>query len=281
MTFSAAEAVDVRTARSFLFVPGDRPERFDKAARSGADAVLIDLEDAVAPNAKAAARQSAVEWLSTPNVAAVRINSSSVQRAADLEALHAVRLSMSAVIVPKCESPADIAVVSAALPGVAVIALLETASGIQEAASLARVPAVARLAFGNVDFALDTRIVGTGHGEPELRFARSALVIAARAANLPGPIDGVHVRLCDPHGLRCTTEASRNLGFAARLCLHPEQIATVHAAFAPTMAEMEWATKVIAAAAQHCGAAVRVEGQMIDTPLVERARVIMRDAHLR
>ncbi|MEU5271566.1 HpcH/HpaI aldolase/citrate lyase family protein [Streptomyces hygroscopicus] len=262
-------------ARTLLFVPGDRPERFTKAAASGADGVLVDLEDAVAPGAKSVAREAAVRWLGTHD-GFVRINAADTPwHAADLAALTAAR-RLRGVVLPKSSTADGVAEVLRRLPaGVPVLALVESALGVREAAAIAQVPGVARLLFGSVDLALDMDLVPSGPDEPELLWARSALVVASRAAGLPAPLDGVYTQLDDEAGLAAAARRSRGLGFGGRLCVHPRQVGVVHRAWLPTDAELEWARRVVRAAGDRDGAAVRVDGQMIDRPRLRRARSLL------
>jgi citrate lyase subunit beta/citryl-CoA lyase len=266
-------------ARTFLFVPGTRPDRFAKAAASGADAVILDLEDAVSAPDKAGARRAAVHYVSA-HPALVRINAAGTPwHGDDLAALRGGR-QLAGIVLPKTESPEQIAaIVEAVGPDVGVFALLETARGIRDAAQIAQSPGIARLLFGDLDFRLD---VGMAHREGDdlaLLFARSAIVVAARAAGLPGPVDGVQPEIDnDPETLAAARRAA-GLGFSGKLCLHPRQVPLVHTAFAPTALELRWARQVIEFAAGSTGA-VRVGGEMIDKPRLEPAQRMV-DAVLR
>ncbi|WP_411140211.1 HpcH/HpaI aldolase/citrate lyase family protein [Streptomyces sp. x-80] len=276
--------------RSWLFVPGDRPERFAKAAGSGADEVICDLEDAVAPEHKDAARRAVARRLAPGQrqgrtqgqgqgpgqgggSAFVRINGAdTAQYAADVAAL-AGAPGLRGVVLPKSEQVDQLHALIAALPRhVRVIALVETALGVHQATALARVPGVHRLAFGSVDFALD---VGA-RDEPEpLRYARSRLVLASRVAGIAAPLDGVTTRLDAPEVLAADARAARGLGFGGKLAIHPAQIDGINAAFGPTPREREWAERVLAAVREAGGSAIRVDGQMIDRPRVELARRLL------
>jgi citrate lyase subunit beta/citryl-CoA lyase len=260
-------------AYTWLLVPGDRPDRFGKAAASGADAVIIDLEDAVAPAAKGTARRSALDYLSS-RPAYIRLNGTDTEFfAEDLDALAGAGNGLRGVIVPKAERPDQFKALDARLPsGVAVVALVETPSGILAAGELARAPRVARLAFGSADFQLETEIEDERDG---LLVARSQLVLAARAAGQGGPIDGITTRLDDPTAVTRDAAYARRLGFAGKLCIHPRQIGPAARGFAPSSAEYSWAQQVIDAAGGSEGAAVRVGGEMIDRPRLARARTII------
>ncbi|MFE4369169.1 HpcH/HpaI aldolase/citrate lyase family protein [Streptomyces sp. NPDC056835] len=263
------------SARTMLFVPGDRPERFAKAASSGADAVLLDLEDAVPAGNKVQAREAAVGWLArSPGL--VRVNAvGSPWHADDLAAL-AEAGALRGVVLPKSSTAPQVAGVIERLPhGIPVLALVENAIGLREAAAIAGLPRVGRMLFGSIDYALDTGITPSGPDEPELLWARSALVNASRAAGLPAPLDGVFTHLDDPVGLESSSRRSRALGFGGRLCVHPRQIATVHRAWQPGDDEIRWARRVVRAGGDSNGAAVRVDGQMVDLPLLRRARRVL------
>lgn len=265
---------DARTARSWLFVPGDRPDRFDKAVASGADLVVCDLEDAVAVDAKAPARGEVARWLADGGVACVRVNAHGTPfHDADVAALVGAP-GLVAVLVPKAEDPRRLAELSERLgPGTAVVGLVETALGVHRVHELAATPGVARLAFGSVDLALD---LGAEDAALPLLFARSALVLACRVVGLPAPVDGVTRELDDPSTIGSDTAAAVGLGFGGKLCVHPKQVSAVNAGFRPSDADVRRAREVLAAAAG--GSAVRIDGQMIDRPLVEHAWRVLRRA---
>ncbi|WP_156758571.1 HpcH/HpaI aldolase/citrate lyase family protein [Actinokineospora pegani] len=251
---------DLVSARSFLFVPGDRPERFDKAAASGADVVVIDLEDAVAPEDKPAARENARQWLAAGGQAVVRVNALGTEwHDDDLAAARGAR----AVMVPKAERD---------LPaGVPVIALVETARGVRDVDAVCAAPGVVRLAFGSVDLATQ---LGVDHRDHDaLRHARSTLVLAAAAAGLPGPVDGATTDLRSAEVLDADLRHAAALGFTAKLCVHPNQVAAVNTGLAPSAEELAWARGLLAAVAD--GAVARYDGQMVDRPVLERARALL------
>lgn len=262
-------AATVQVARTLLFVPGDRPERFAKAAASGADLVLLDLEDAVSPASKAAARTHVAAWL-TEHVAAVRVNPAGSPWFED--DLAAVAAQPCVVMVPKAESPAVLAEVAGRLPGgSAIIALVETARGVLGARPLAEVPGVARLAFGSYDLAAE---LGVSPDDPDaMATSRSTLVLASAAAGLPAPVDGVTGDVRDDDGLRADVTRAVRLGMVAKLCVHPRQVPVVHDALAPTAAQVAWAESVVAAATAD-GVTV-VDGRMVDKPVIERARRLL------
>ncbi len=266
--------------RTYLFVPGDRPERFAKALASGADAVVLDLEDAVAAASKAIARAAVAEALAGEATGlVVRINDSGTPwYADDLAMLAACRAPV--VMLPKAESAADIAHLRAACPGVAVLALVESARGVLAAEALAGAPGVQRLVFGTIDFALDLDLSGALAGSIGLDHAASRLALASRAAGIASPVAGVTTAIDDEALLLADLARARAHGFAAKLCIHPKQVAPIHDALAPSATELAWAERVLAAAAAAGGAAVQLDGRMVDKPVIERARrLIARAPH--
>ena len=258
-------------ARSYLFVPGDRPERFDKAWASDADEIIIDLEDAVAPAGKEQARHSVAGWLDPRRPVWLRVNAvDSAWFEDDLRL--ACEPGLAGIVLPKAEAVPD------ALLGLlqqgrigGVIALIETAEGLRCAREIAATPGMRRLAFGSIDFQVDLGIEGDGD---ELLFFRSQLVWQSRLAGLPAPIDGVATAIDDETLVRTQALHSRRLGFGARLCIHPRQLAPVHEAFTPGAAERAWATRVMAALEASGGAAVAVDGRMVDRPVWLQAQRI-------
>lgn len=256
--------------RSYLFVPGHRPDRFGKAASSGAHRIIIDLEDAVGPQDKDFARQHAMQWFVEDGIGVVRINGADTPWfEADLAAL--AECPQAAVMVPKADTQ-SIALVTRALPDRPLIAIVESVDGLVEAGAVAASQGVARLAFGNLDFGADARIPGTG---AVLDPARFQIVVACRRAGLPPPIDGVTVALQDESALAADIARARDLGFTAKLCIHPSQVARVNAGFAPSEAEIDWARRIVSAIEASAGAAVQVDGKMVDRPVLERARAIL------
>jgi citrate lyase subunit beta/citryl-CoA lyase len=261
-------------ARSLLFVPGDRPERYAKAAASGAHEVVLDLEDAVAPDAKARARDAVAAWLREGHRAVVRINGRQTPWFdADLDMLRAAPTT-AALMVPKAE-PDSLAEVAAALPGRRLIALLETARGWLGLHAMAGVPGLQRIAFGSIDFEAETGIADEGEA---MTAVRTQIVLASCAAGLQAPIDGVSVVFDDEAVVRSQASRSRRLGFGAKLCIHPRQVVPVNAAWRPAPDEMQWATRVLAAFEAGSGGAVALDGKMVDKPVVDRARRILADA---
>ncbi len=259
-------------ARSYLFVPGTRPDRFEKALRSGADAVILDLEDAVSVAEKDEAREAISAWLSPEHPAYVRVNGASTEWFRDdLGAI--ARPGLSGVLLPKAEEPAQISEAASLLTDEAtIVPILETGLGIWEARTLAAARRVERLAFGALDFALDVGIHGEGE---ELLYARSRLVLASRVAGIPPPLDGVTAALDDPDRLAADVDRARRLGFGGKLCIHPRQVGAVNRGFSPSEAEVSWARRVVEAAETAGTGALRVDGEMVDRPVLERARSVL------
>lgn len=270
----------MESARTYLFVPGNRPERFAKALASGADAVVLDLEDAVAADAKADARQAIAAWAAAGIERArgvVRINDAASPDFAD--DLRLCRdCGIGRVMLPKAESADQIAAVRAALPGAAVLALIESARGVARVQAVAAAPGVARLVFGTLDFALDVDI-DIGESAEALAYAAGCLVTASRLADLPAPVAGVTPQIDDPARLLDDLTWARRHGFGAKLCVHPKQVEPLHAALAPSAAALDWAQRVLAADAASPGAA-RLDGRMVDRPVVLQAQRTLRRAGL-
>ena len=263
------------TERSYLFVPGNRPDRFEAASRAGADVVLIDLEDAVAPADKAAARRAASEWLAASRPAHLRINGADTEWF-DEDLLLLTLPGAQGVMLAKAEEVAPLtAVQRAATRALPLIPLIESARGLWNVMALASAPGVARLAFGSVDFQLDLGIDGE---REELLMARSQLVLASRVAGLLPPLDGVTMTLDDMEALSRDVAYARRLGFGGKLCVHPRQVAVINDGFLPTATEVAWARRVVAAAAAAEDNACRVDGKLVDRPVIDRARAILRTA---
>lgn len=261
-------------ARTLLFVPGNRPERFDKALASGADAVVLDLEDSVPAADKAAAREAIVaQW---PRLAAagvplvVRSGAQGSETWAEDLALLRRLPAPAAIMLPKAESAEQVGYVHAAL-GAATIPLIETAAGLRAVDRVAAAPGVVRLAVGHIDFMADTGIA-CAPDEAELAPLRFAVAVATRLAGLAPAVDGVTVQTDDAQRLREDTRRARRFGFGGKLCIHPRQVAPVHEAFAPSEAEIAWAQRVVEADAAAAGRAVQLDGRMVDLPVVLLAR---------
>lgn len=258
-------------ARSILFVPGDRPERFEKAAASGADLVVIDLEDAVLPDAKLAARGRVHDALAAADAArfVVRVNALATDwHAEDVRAMAGLP-GLAGLMLPKAEAPEDFATMRTA--GVPMHALVETVRGVLNLPSLVQAEGLVRLSFGTVDFQVDAGIDGDG---AEIDAVRTMMVLHSKAAGLEAPVDGVTTDLSDETALAHDAARARRFGFGGKLCVHPRQVAVVNAAFAPSAADVDWAERVMAALSGSHGA-VAVDGKLIDKPIVDRARLVL------
>jgi citrate lyase subunit beta/citryl-CoA lyase len=260
-------------ASTFLFVPGDRPERFEKAMSSGADVVILDLEDAVAPDAKDRARAAVAAFLSDERPVIVRPNAIGTPwHEADMQAIS--KPGLAGVILPKSEHAGDLETLNARYPHVPLLPLIETARGFANIPELARIEGVCRFVFGTVDFQLDMGIDGEGD---EWLFYRSQVVFQSRLADLEAPIDGVSLAISDKVALGVESARARRLGFTGKLCIHPAQVSVVATAFQPTEDELEKARRVVAAADTSSGVVV-VDGRMVDRPVIEMARRVLRSA---
>lgn len=258
--------------RSYLFVPGNRPDRFAKACASGADAVIIDLEDAVPPGERADARSHAAAWVSPEHPVFIRVNGARTQWFREDIALASLP-GVSGIVLPKAESTNDIERI-----GEPVLPIIETARGFWNVTELARAPNAKRLIFGSIDFQVDLGIHGEGE---ELLYFRSQLVLVSRIAGLPAPVDGITAVFDSLDPVRADTQRARRLGFGGKLCIHPKQVAAVNECFGATPEEVAWAERVVDAAAKAGGAAVSMDGEMIDRPVVARAEAILSAARNR
>ncbi|AHB05891.1 MULTISPECIES: HpcH/HpaI aldolase/citrate lyase family protein [Pandoraea] len=264
--------------RSWLFVPGNRPERFEKARTSGAHAIILDLEDAVPPAEKSAARDAVCGWLKDPGrdtsvPTYVRINAAPTPWFDDdVAALNGLE-SLDGLVVPKTETAATLArSAQGASAALQLVPLIETAQAFAALDEIANAPRVRCLMFGTIDFQLDIGIEGDGD---ELLFFRSQLTLASRLAGIAAPVDGVSTALDDAQGIEADGRRARALGFRGKLCIHPRQVPAVHAAFAWRDDEYAWAERVMAAARASGGSAAALDGRMIDAPVIAKAREIL------
>lgn len=264
-----------------LFVPGTRPDRFAGAITSGADAVIIDLEDSVEPGRKAEARAAIVEFFSQPVATTVacfvRVNTfGSPLCEADLASVGAIA-SLEGIVLPKVEAPADVSAVARAVAPRCVLPLIETARGVLNALAIAEAAGpVPAILFGAEDLTAQVGIPRTIDGE-ELIFARSQVVLAATAVGAD-PIDAVLIDIMAAGDLRRDALRARALGFRGKLAIHPGQVPVIHEVFSPSPAELGHARRIVDAfdRAQAQGEAViRLDDRMIDMPVVIRARRIL------
>lgn len=251
---------------TLLFAPAHRPELFAKAAAAAPDAIVIDLEDAVAAAHKDAARSNLRVDLGVPVIP--RINGLGTEwHDADVRAARLLR--PAAVMVPKAEmSPLLERLATDHLAGIALIAVIETVCGLADVRRIAALPAVQRLAFGSWDYCAD---INCEHSDSALLMARSELVLALRLAGKPAPIDGVTPAIDDAAAIEADARRARSLGFGGKLVIHHRQLPAVSAGFSPTEDEVRWAETVLAGGE----GAVAVGGAMVDEPIRLRARAIL------
>jgi len=276
--------------RSFLFAPANHPRRVEKAFTLEADAVILDLEDACAISEKAASRVKVTEAMARPRrcLGYVRVNPLATEFAyGDLT--ETVRPGLDGVVLPKVESASDLRTADWLMAqmerehgmphgGVDLIPIIETARGVAGLPEiLAATPRVKRVAFGAGDFTLDLDLIWT-RGEDELNAYRAQVVLHSRAAGIEAPLDTVWVDLRDPEGFAASARKARELGFQGKMCIHPDQVAAVNAAFSPTAAQIERARRVLDAFAQaesQGSSSIQLDGQFIDYPIVYAARRVM------
>lgn len=276
--------------RSLLFAPANHARRREKAFECGADAVVLDLEDAVPPGEKAEARRAVAALLAVPRAgqAWARINGVDTPWSwADLDAL--VLAGLDGIVVPKVEEPTQLRIVDwvvsqlereRGLPAgrIELIALIETARGVAAAPAIAAAcPRLSRLSFGIADYSLDLGLEPSAD-EAELAWVRAALTQASRVAGLAPPVDSVVVQVRDGERFRASAERARRAGLRGKLCLHPDQVPLANEAFSPTPQELERARAIVAAfeAAEASGsAAISVGGEFVDYPVVAQARAVL------
>lgn len=265
----------VRTA---LFVPGSRPERFAKALASGADAVIVDFEDAVEASLKAQARENLESFLDANPEARVRVRVNAAgdpQQAADLELCGRLP-GIIGILLPKAERAMQVRI--AASSGKPVWPLIESARGLLALGEIAACEGVERLTFGGLDLALD---IGMGSGTQAAAVVydqvRLSLLLHSRVNDLQPPLDTVFPAFDDAEGFAATIRHGRDLGLLGALCIHPRQVAVAHAALAPGADELDWARRVVEAS-QGGAAAFQVDGQMVDAPVLARARRLLASA---
>ena len=280
--------------RSYLYVPGDSPRKLARALTSGADALIVDLEDAVAPAGKEAARVAVREWLDAgpPATVWVRINPGEAGHS-DVRAV--VSSALAGVCVAKTASASEIATLGTVLAEaeeaqglpvgrVAVSPLLETAGALLAAAEIARAPRVTRLQLGEADLRAELG-VELGPDERELLWARSMVVLASAAAGIDAPAGSASTDFHDLDALRASTEALRRMGFRGRTCIHPAQVPVVNEVFTPSDAEVARARDLVerfdAALASGSGVCVDADGRMVDEAVVRAARRTLSDGGIR
>jgi len=258
--------------RSFLFVPGSQPDRFYKAFESGADAVIVDLEDAVAPDAKAQARRTVAEWASPERPVFIRVNARNTPWFAEDAQLLKLR-GVAGVILPKAESASDVvALISVTRTKIPVFPLIETAHAMWNVLEIAKAPFVQQLMFGTLDFIADMGMASDGY---ELDTFRAQLVMTSRIAGIRPPVDGVTPSIDDADRLTTDTIKAKQWGFGGKLCIHPKQVSVVNACYTPSDSEVASAQRVLVEAEKANGAAFSIDGKMVDRPVVLQAQRVV------
>lgn len=258
--------------RSYLFVPGNRPDRFDKALASGADMVILDLEDAVADRQKDQARVAVGAYLTPERSLCLRINGTETPWFGDdLDLCTAA--GIGAIMLPKVESASQIERVADRTDGrIPLLPFIETARAYRNILEIAETPGVQRLVFGILDFIGDLGMTAQGD---ELNSVRLQLVLVSRVAGLAPPVEGVTQDIGNTARVENDALRARRMGFGGKLCIHPAQVAAVNACFTYSEEEIAWARKVLAATEKSNGGVVSLEGRMIDRPVIEQARAVL------
>ena len=282
LTYNCSQVTTLLTARSLLFAPADDERKLAKALASDADAVVADLEDAVAPEAKPAARDVIRRVFDAAEGGALRlVRINAVGTAFHEEDLALVaELTLEAVVLPKATPEAVDALGSTGPP---IVAIAETAQGVRLAYELATHPRVVALQIGAVDLGAETGLEPRADGQ-ELLYVRSKLVLDSVAAGVRAPFDVVHLDIEATEELEAECRLARSLGFRGKACIHPAQIPIVNRAFAPSEAEVAWSRRVVAAnddAAAAGRGVFALDGAMIDLPVVERARRVLLETERR
>jgi citrate lyase subunit beta/citryl-CoA lyase len=269
--------------RSFLYVPATRPERFAKAVASGAHAVIVDLEDAVSPDDKDRARD--VLMAEGPALRAacdaagcqllVRFNAAATRwHVDDVKACAA--LPLHGIVVPKPDDPAMLgALREVTTASQDLYLLVESLKGFHHLAAISAAPGVRQMMLGAADLMLD---IGTDVDAEPLHYFRSLIVMHSRLAGLPPPVDGVCLALEDGSLMQSEIARAKAFGFGAKLCVHPRQVPPIHRGFAPSAEDIAWARRIVEAAGAGKGAAMRVDGRLVDAPILARARALLEAA---
>jgi citrate lyase beta subunit len=275
-------SMPLASARSLLFAPGNDERKLERALAAGADTVVADLENAVPAGEKERARELTRNVLaggSSETLVTVRVNAAgSALFADDLRAV--ASLELAAVVLPKATPEA---VAALGPDGPCVIAIVETAPGLRSAYETASSPRVEALVLGAVDLGLELGLEPRADGQ-EVLYARSQLVVDSAAAGIRSPFDLVHTDTRDAEGLEAECRLARSLGFRGKACIHPGQVEVVNRVFSPTAEEVARAGRVVEAyerAAEEGRGVVALDGEMIDLPVVERARRILADSERR
>lgn len=253
-----------------LFTPGDRPERFEKGLKASRGALILDLEDGVAPERKSEARDAVAAWIASGNHPLVRVNAVRSQAFRD-DVARLFDVSISAILIPKAESATDVEAVRSIWPSASLYPLIESPLGLAQVAEIARHAGVRQLCFGALDLH-----AACGMRFPQqsfLDYCRIQLVVASKVARIAPPVDTPYPGYQDSAAVTQDAAAAARLGFNAKLCIHPAQLEPVNAAFRPSAEDTQWAREVVEASRK--GGAVTVGGAMVDAPVVASAQQIL------
>jgi len=273
--------------RSVLFSPGDQPELLRKAPGTGADVAVFDLEDAVAPSRKADARTAVRDVLADPEFDPncevwIRVNPVGASPDDDVEAVlsDAAAATADGVLLPKANDENDVRALDDILYehdcSLPVMALVETAAGVLHAESIAAAEATDALLFGAEDLAADIGATRTSDGT-EVLYARERVVLAASAAGVDA-IDTVYTEIDDTDGLTEATRFAADIGYDGKMAIHPSQVGPINEAFTPSEEQIRWARRIVEAVESGDGGVVRVDGEMVDAPLVNQAERVLERA---
>lgn len=266
-----------KPTRSYLFVPANRVDRFEKALNTQADVIIVDLEDAVPVDLKVSARQALKNWLIANPQQQIMIRTNSRKTEWFEADIKLAKLSnVRAIVLPKTESPEDILAILT-VQNIEVFALIETPLGFANIRQIAQTAYLRALMFGSIDFQLEMNMHG---GYAELLSFRNEFVLASKLAGIESPVDGVTVDFQDEALIELETQQAKNLGFTGKLCIHPNQVNIVNKVFSPTQAEIDWAIRVIKVVKEAQGQALSLDGKMIDLPVILRAEKILKQADL-
>ncbi len=271
--------------RSVLFTPADSPDKLRSAPEAGADVLVFDLEDGVAPADKERAREVLPGVLDDLTVDAelwVRVNGHAEPMAADVEtvASDTVAASTDGVVLPKVTAPEDVTALTDRLADAGldrpIHALVENARGVLEADAIADTPAVDSLLFGGEDLAGDVGLTRTA-GSEELCYARQRVAIAAAAAGVDA-LDGIHTDIRDTESLRAAAETALEFGYDGKMAIHPAQVGSLNDVFTPSEEEVEWARRVTEAAAEREAGVFTLDGELIEAPIRKQAERVLERA---
>jgi (S)-citramalyl-CoA lyase len=263
------------SVKSALFVPGSRPDRFGKAMATGADRIIVDFEDAVEESLKKQARDNLGEFLAANPAISVVVRINAFGHPEHQEDLNFCSRSpgVSAILLPKAESASQVD--AAASSGKRIWPLIESAKGLQNLAGISSAEGVERLTFGALDLGLDLGLRATSQAATRIfDQVRYLILLNTALAKLARPLDTVFSNISDGEGLAMFARDALNMGFGGMLCIHPNQVGIVAKVFKPTADEIEWAKKVVEAA-EGAPAAFRLDGKMVDAPVIAAARRVL------